>query len=57
MLAVIKPRGISCPNCNSKDVVPESRSRPMPGVRIRYFKCKKCAGRFKTKERLEVPKS
>lgn len=55
MLAVIKPRGIYCPNCSSKDVRPDGWKRPVAGVRIRYFKCNGCKGRFRTKERLEGP--
>lgn len=55
MSVVMKPRGIYCPSCNSRDVNPDGWMRPTPGVRIRYFKCNKCKGRFKTKERLDGP--
>ncbi len=55
MQAVLKPRGICCPNCGSKAVNPDGWKRPMAGVRIRYFKCKGCTGRFRTKERVEGP--
>ena len=49
-------KGIHCPQCLRGDQHPYSRTRPLAGLRVRYFKCPFCECRFKTKERLEPPK-
>lgn len=53
MPVVMKPKGIYCPNCGSKDVKPDGWKRPTSGLRIRYFHCNGCKGRFRTKERID----
>lgn len=55
MPTLMKPKGIHCRNCGSKDVTPDGWYNPVSGLRVRYFKCNKCERRFKTEERFGSP--
>lgn len=49
-----RPKGIHCPVCMKAAKCAYWRSRPLFGVRVRYFKCE-CGARFHTTERLNPP--
>jgi rubredoxin len=49
------PNGLYCPKCKSPKATTTGRYRPRPGVRVRYFKCKKCGYAYRSVEQIGAP--
>lgn len=48
--AILKPRGLCCPVCESTRLAVIYTTLPTAGTRIRYRRCLKCQAKVKTRE-------
>lgn len=51
-----RKKWITCPQCGRRGQSPYTSHRPQVNVRVRYFKCPGCQYKFKTRERVDLPK-